>query len=85
MIIREVVPTELSGQVGSLTQIMITFGRLTAYLIAYILKKATGDHSCYSFWPAVFGLTLFSILIQSGILLLVIPIETPKYYLLNNQ
>ena len=63
---------------------MITFGQLTAYLIAYILKKATGDQSCFSFWPAVFGLTLFSILIQSGILLLVIPIETPKYYLLNN-
>lgn len=50
MTIREMVPVELSGTLGSLVQINVVFGIFIAYFMIYCLKKITGDLTCQSYW-----------------------------------
>lgn len=55
MTVREFAPTTLSGLLGTFPQLNVSVGVVFAYLVAYVLKKITGDLTCESFWYLVFG------------------------------
>ena len=81
LIINEISPLELSGAVGTYTQLNILLGVFFGCISPYILLKITGDSSGWAYWYLVFGLPQVVILIQAIVLLIVYPYETPKYHL----
>lgn len=81
LIVKELSPNEISGTLGSYTQLNVCLGVFTGCIFAYILKKATGDNSGESSWYIIFGLTELTVAIQTVILIFVYPYETPKYLL----
>ena len=81
LIINEISPLELTGAVGTYTQLNILLGVFFGCISPYILLKITGDSSGWAYWYLVFGLPQVVILIQAIVLLFVYPYETPKYHL----
>lgn len=85
IILKELSPVEISGTIGTMTQLNLTVGIILGYMLTYLLKKITGDYACESFWFIIFGVSLIPIFIQSFILIFIYPYETPKYLLVNNE
>lgn len=85
LIIKELSPTEISGTLGSYTQLFVTVGVFFGVFFAYILKKITGDDTGSDFWYILYGFPEITLVIQTVVLLFVYPYETPKYLLLNKR
>lgn len=66
---------------GSFFQLFITIGIFLGAAFPYLLKKTSGDHTGQSFWHIVFAFPQPIIIIQSIVLALIFPYETPKYLL----
>jgi SP family sugar:H+ symporter-like MFS transporter len=81
LIIKELAPIEISGTLGSLSQLNVTIGVFLGSFISYVLKKITGDPTGNDFWFISFGIPQITIVLQTVILLFVFPYETPKYLL----
>lgn len=79
--INELSPTEISGPLGSYTQLLICGGCFFSCIFTYILVKITGDPTGSDFWFIVYGFTEIILIIQSLVLMFVFPYETPKYLL----
>lgn len=62
-------------------QLNVCFGVFFGCILAYILKKITADESGKDFWFIMYGITEITILVQTVVLILVFPYETPKYLL----
>jgi hypothetical protein len=85
LIIKELSPTEISGTLGSYTQLNVCFGVFFGCIFSYILKKITGDDKGGDFWYILYGFTEITLVIQTLVLILVFPYETPKYLLLKGR
>ena len=85
IIIKELSPVEISGQLGSYTQLNIAFGMFFGCLFAYILSQITGDDTGRYYWYYVYAFPQISIIAQTLLLFFVFPFETPKYLLLTDQ
>jgi MFS family permease len=81
LMVKELSPNEISGTLGSYAQLNICLGVFTGCILAYILKKITGDNTGEQSWYIIFGFTELTIAIQTAILIFVYPYETPKYLL----
>lgn len=57
LIIKELSPTEISGTLGSYTQLNVCFGVFFGCIFSYILKKITGDDTGADFWYILYGFT----------------------------
>lgn len=73
LIIKEISPTEISGTLGSYSQLNVCLGVFTGCFFVYLLKKITGNEDCKDFWWIVFGLPELTIAIQTFLLLSVFP------------
>jgi hypothetical protein len=82
LIINELVPSEISGSLGSFTQLFVSFGVFFGCIFAYALKKITGDETGKDFWEILYCFTEITILLQTIGLLFIFPYETPTYLLL---
>ena len=76
---------ELSGSLGTLTDVGVNAGALMPFFLVYLCSKATGDLSAQSYWMLVFAFPFLTVLLQTVMLLWVFPYETPKYLLINGQ
>jgi MFS family permease len=45
LMVKEISPTEISGTLGSYTQLLVCLGVFTGCIFTYILKKITGDNT----------------------------------------
>ena len=82
LIVKEIAPVEIAGTIGTIVQINVVIGVSFGLFFTYLLKKITGDETCKDFWYLVFGFPLITIAIQTLVLILIFPYETPKYLLL---
>ena len=73
LIIKETAPTEISGSLGTLTQLSICTGGTTGCLLSYILKQVTKDDTGKDFWFITFSFNTFVLVIQTLMLLFVFP------------
>lgn len=82
LIIKEMAPTEISGTLGALNQVLIAFGVFFACLFQYVLLQinSESDH-----WRIVFGFTIVTTLLQTVFLSIAYRFETPKYLLEKNR
>jgi MFS family permease len=73
LIICELSPTEISGSLGSYTELHICLGIFFGCFFPYVLLKITGDTTGHSYWFLVFGLPQVVILLQSLLLIFAFP------------
>ena len=87
VIIKEIVPLELSGSFGSFTETFVALGTIIGMLMQYIILSAIGDYSGQKegFWRILFGIPIITLLIQLIAVALIYKIETPKYLLGEGQ
>jgi MFS family permease len=57
LIIKELSPTEISGTLGSYTQLLVTLGVFFGCIFKYILYKITGDKTGRDYWYITYGFT----------------------------
>lgn len=66
---------------GSYAQLFVCSGVTFGCFFAYILKKITGDSTGKEFWYYMYGFSEIPLVVQTIVLLVIFPYETPKYLL----
>ena len=82
--INEVTPTELKGQFGSATQLLITFGIFISNILGIplptnFIEYFDDNFVNRSYWRLLFALPIVFAAIQSALLFTIFNYETPKF------
>jgi len=78
---------ELSGQFSTFYVAFFRFGYLVAYTMGIGLPRAKLDidYSKENYWRIMLGFPIALVITQVTLLILVFPLETPKYLFMNNK
>ena len=84
--VKEIVPLEISGVLGSLVQFQITFGIVVSYAMGIPLPWHNyGDYTMNEWWRALFLLPIPIALLQALLLLLFVRLDTPVWLYDHNR
>ena len=75
----ELAPSDISGMLGSLTQLMLTFGIFVSYAMGIPLPMSDLSSSMNQWWIGMFLLPIPISVIQIILILFVYPVETPNW------
>lgn len=75
----EFAPSEISGMLGSVTQLMLTFGIFVSYAMGIPLPVSDLTSNLNEWWIGMFLLPIPISIIQILLILFVYPVETPQW------
>lgn len=78
-IVVELAPSEISGMLGSVTQLMLTFGIFVSYAMGIPLPVSDLTSNMNEWWIGMFLLPIPISIFQILLILFVYPVETPKW------